>query len=280
VARHLTVGEHSVGIDGLALLRLHRASDAAAADEVLSEMRRLLARLDEPELNKDSRRDPLDVLDGYRRWAAVYDLPGNPVVVHEQPVVWELLDHSGGEPVLDAACGTGRHLTHVAEGGRVGIGVDVSEAMLAVARNKLPGGDLRSGELLRLPLEDEDVAGAVCALALEHVKDLWGAYAELAQVVRRDGWVIVSTVHPAIALIGWHAWFVDQDGRADVVTYAHSISDHVHAAKAAGLRLVDCHEPEIGPGEVQSAAPRSAAIGGPIAMEGYPVVLVLKFERP
>lgn len=289
MARHVTVGEYALGVDGLALLRLHRALDAAPADEVAAEMRALLDRLEDPDLHRDSRRDPVEVVEGYGRWAAVYDRPGNPVVANEQPAVWDLLDASPGEPVLDAACGTGRHLVYLSEGGRAVIGVDLSEAMLAEASRKLPEADLRRGDLRRLELEDQVVAGAVCALSLEHVADLHDAYGELARVVKSGGWVITSTVHPAIALIGWHAWFVDDKGRTDVRTYNHSFSDHLHAARAAGLQLVDCREPRLavpiaGPDHrprPQLTGPEAPLVpaGGPAAMDGFPVVLVLKFER-
>lgn len=278
VARHVTAGEYSLGLDGLALLRLHRARDAADADAVVAEMKALLDRLDEPALARDSRSDPVSVLDGYQRWAAVYDLPGNPVVAYEQPAVWALLDSSLGAPVLDTACGTGRHLAHLLASGRDGIGVALSPAMLDVARANLPAADLRHGDLARLPVGDNEVAGAVCALALEHVDDLGAAYQELARVVEPGGWVIVSTVHPTIALVGWHAWFVDAAGRVDVVTHTHLLSDHVHAAGAAGLRLVGCVEPKMTSADASALAPEAASVGGPIAMDGFPVVLVQKFE--
>ena len=67
MARRLRAGEYALGIDGLALLRLASADEASGADDVVSEMSDLLERLDEPELSKDSRGDPVNVVDGYER---------------------------------------------------------------------------------------------------------------------------------------------------------------------------------------------------------------------
>jgi SAM-dependent methyltransferase len=102
--------------------------------------------------------------------AAVYDLPGNPVVAQEEPHVQALIGLPG-EPVLDAGCGTGRHLAWLGAHGRAVIGVDQSPEMLARARVKVPDADLRPGQLESLPADDQAVAGVVCALALEHVAE-------------------------------------------------------------------------------------------------------------
>ncbi len=56
--------------------------------------------------------------------------------------------------------------------------------MLALAAEKVPGGRFLPGDLTALPLDDESVDAAVCALALVHVADARQAIGELARVVR------------------------------------------------------------------------------------------------
>jgi len=50
--------------------------------------------------------------------------------------------------------------------------------MLAIARDKVPGGDFRLGGLHRLPLPDRHADLVVCALALAHMPDLAPVLAE------------------------------------------------------------------------------------------------------
>jgi len=270
-----------VGMAGLGLLRLHRSGDTSTSPAIVDELRQVLPRIGEPPFDADVLGEQLDIVGGYERWATVYDAPGNPVVAHEQPVMWSWLEGLHGEPVLDAACGTGRHLAHLIEGGRSTIGVDMTPAMLAVAAAKAPRADLRAGDLLELPVEDASVAGVVCALALEHLEDLPGAYRELARVVRPRGWVLVSTTHPAIrSILGWGAWFIDAAGRGEVPTYPQTVADHLNAAVDAGLRLVECREPAIDREWAAALAPSDAPIGGAVAMRGVPVVLACRFQRP
>src|SRR5262249_30753086 len=136
----------------------------------------------------------LDVRDGYSRWSTTYDLPGNPLVAVEQPLVWGLLDDATPGRALDAACGTGRHARRLAELGHEVVGVDATDAMLEEARKKAPAADFRQGDLFDLPLETATFDLAVCALALDHAGELRRPLTELTRVVRPGGKVIVSDI--------------------------------------------------------------------------------------
>lgn len=279
MTRHLTRGELAAGIAGLALLRAHHNDDTRDAEAIKDELASTLAHINEPPLGQDLLGEPLDPGAGYARWASVYDQPGNWVIDCEEPVVWALLDRLEGEPVLDAACGTGRHLDQLAALGRKVIGVDLTTAMLEKARARVPVAQLKEGDLLALPVEDGAVAGVVSALALEHVSDLPQAYAELARVVRPGGWVVISTVHPTTrGMLGMEAYFVDAIGPGHVITHPQTLSDHLNAAAAAGLVLQSCHEPVIDTDTALRLAP-SAPVGGAIGLRGVPIVLVCEFRK-
>jgi len=282
MGRSLRRREQYLGIDGLALLRLYHAKDASVADEVVAEMRTLLDSFDGDATDADIHGPYLDVASGYARWASVYDLPGNSLFAHEEPVLRRMLEALPGEPVLDAGCGTGRHVAWLSSRSVQVIGVDQSPEMLAVARAKTVDADLRVGEITALPIENRSVAGVVCALALEHVANLGAAYAEFARVVVPGGWAVISTLHPVVAQIfGWNAWFVDGEGRADVTTHLHRVSDHLNASIGAGFRLVECVEVPIRGdivGDPESA--RQIVTGAPIAYADVPLILVMCLGRP
>src|SRR5439155_20079251 len=128
---------------------------------------------------------------GNAGWAQVYERADNAVIDLVGPAVHALLDDLGRARVLDAACGTGRHLAWLIDEGRDVIGVDQSSAMLDRARAKAPAADLRLGDICNLPLVDDSVAGVVCGLALEHVEDLAGAFREFRRVLVPSGWAVV-----------------------------------------------------------------------------------------
>jgi SAM-dependent methyltransferase len=276
--RSLRRAEQYVGIEGLALLRLYRYEDASVADDILIELRALLDRIEAGNASEDVHGVSLDVAAGYERWAAVYDEPGNLLIAHEEPTVRAMLERLDGEPVLDVGCGTGRYAAWLTGQGRHVIGVDQSPHMLAKARAKAPGSDLRAGNVVDLPVEPASMAGLICALTLEHLPDLDVVFREFARVVVPGGWVLTSCLHPLVAqVLGWKPWFRDDNGRGDVESHLHSVSDYINGAVGAGLQVVECAEV---PMELSIPPPEEVAIGSPIAHEGLPLILAMRFRRP
>lgn len=166
----LVAGEYFLAVEGYAMIR-HCVTDPSAARPRVDEMRQILAGFEE---FPNSLAIPLtqhSVEEGYTAWAPRYDGP-NPAIDLEEPIVRSMIAAVPPGEALDAACGTGRHAATLAELGHRVIGVDTTEAMLAVAREKVPAADFRSGRLEQLPVEDEAVDLITCALALTHVEHL------------------------------------------------------------------------------------------------------------
>jgi ubiquinone/menaquinone biosynthesis C-methylase UbiE len=259
--RHVRLREFLVGVEGLAIMRgLFTGSDEAL-ERRIQEVQRIVGPDEEATFTLGTDVPELAVTQGYSRWSTTYDAPGNPLVSAEQPVVWELLDRLAPGRVLDAACGTGRHARHLVEQGHEVVGIDATAEMLAVARQHVPGARFEPGDVCDLPFTDGAFDAAVCALALEHVRELNRAVAELARVVRPGGTVIISGLHPVVTALGAAAFFRDAAGESGVVRgYAHSHADYLDAFSGAGLQLRRCVEPRFGPDEVGMQQPAAALV--------------------
>ncbi len=270
-----TVGELMVGVEGLALLRLLYADAADARAARMAEARTLLT--------EGAGTEPLgvelDLSEGYARWAPTYDRPLRLFGV-EEPPMRRLLDALPPGDVLDAACGTGRWASYLADRGHAVTGVDRSPAMLDRARSKLPGARFLPGELTRLPLADASVDAAVCALALVHVADLAAAIGELARVVRPGGRIVVSDVHPFLVTVGWQAQFGTDSGPAYLRLCSHLPSDYATAALGAGLTVRSFREPRLTAEAAATPTAELLADATRAAYVGLPGVLVWEFERP
>ena len=117
-------------------------------------------------------------------WASFAD-PARPVVAAATAV-------APGTSVLDLGCGSGEFLALAAERGAGVSGIDDAEAMIAAARRRVPGADLRVGSIERLPWPD-DVFDVVTAFnAVQFADDRGGALAEARRVARNGGLVVVS----------------------------------------------------------------------------------------
>jgi len=100
--------------------------------------------------------------------------------------------------ILDAGCGTGNNLTHLASLGRA-VGIDLSPEALRFCRTRGVGAARAS--LMALPFSDGTFDGVTSFDVLYHrwVGDDRAAVRELARVLRPGGWLLVRV--PALKLL-------------------------------------------------------------------------------
>jgi ubiquinone/menaquinone biosynthesis C-methylase UbiE len=119
---------------------------------------------------------------------------GGRILRRRLETVLELLGDDPGD-VLDAGMGSGVLCERLDAAGWTLTGVDISPAMVELARARLPHlvGRLRHGSVLDLTFAEASFDAAVCTGVLEYVEDdLANAIGELARVVRPGGTVVVS----------------------------------------------------------------------------------------
>jgi SAM-dependent methyltransferase len=139
-------------------------------------------------------------------------------------------------PVADVGCGPGRVAAFLAAHGLDVVGVDVSQAMLTVARHAHPGIRFEEGQLTALPFLDGSLGGAVCWYSIIHTpsEHLDEVCAELERVLNGDGHLLLAfqagegeCVHRA-----------DAYGTGISLTnYRHSPDEVARSLIAAGLQV-------------------------------------------
>ena len=128
--------------------------------------------------------------------AELYEAKFVPAIFAEwAPLLVEVAGVAPGQAVLDVACGTGVVARTVADrlagDGRV-VGLDLNDAMLAVARRIRPDLDWRHGDAADLPFPDGSYDVALCQMALMFFPDRVKALQEMARVVTADGTLAVA----------------------------------------------------------------------------------------
>lgn len=150
-----------------------------------------------------------------------------------------------GETVVDLGCGSGRDVLRAAQlTGPYGfaVGVDVNEAMLAVARRRagaLPHVRFVRSDLSAIALRDASADVIVSSCAVNHAPDKGTVYREIHRLLRRGGRFAVSDVVaerelPADVRRDPAAWAACYGGAIPEPEYLAAIA----AAGLAGARVV------------------------------------------
>lgn len=242
-----TIHQHPLayllGLEGVALMRAFAGEyDRAFTEARIAEVRALLDRA--ADLGGGVDVPPLPVVDGYDGWAMTYEGEDNGCTPMRDDVLSPMLDRLRVGRALDAACGTGAVAKQLVRRGHDVVGVDISEAMLARARDAVPEADFITGDITDLPLPDDAVDHVVCSLALTHLSDLRPFFAEAARVMRPGGHLLLldtrghftgSSRYPLIE--------VAPDGRLGHISgYSHGLGDYLRAALPHGYVVRACEE--------------------------------------
>jgi ubiquinone/menaquinone biosynthesis C-methylase UbiE len=103
-----------------------------------------------------------------------------------------------GERVLDVGCGTGVFTAEIARVGACVTGIDVSQGMLASARERMSrerlSADLRFGQAEELPFDDASFDLALTVTMLEFVSSPAAVVAEMARVLKPGGRLVVAVL--------------------------------------------------------------------------------------
>ncbi len=147
----------------------------------------------------------------------------------------ELIKRQNVDRVADVGCGPGRVAAFMAEHGLDVIGVDVSQAMLAVARTAHPHIKFEEGQLDALPFDTGVLAGAVCWYSIIHTPPdrLAEAFVELTRVLMPGGYLLV-----AFQAEGEPVHRADAHGtHLPLTSYRHSVQEVADCLEDTGFRI-------------------------------------------
>lgn len=193
----------------------------------------------------DTRRYAvLSVEDGYAEWAATYD----DTVQDEMDI--RLLERLVSVPwpdmgnAVDLACGTGRIGAWLLGRGVGRIdGVDLSGEMTERARAKDVYAALHKADVQRTDLPTAAFQLATMVLAESHLEEMRPFYTEATRLLAAGGHLVLVGYHPHFLLKGVPTHFDRANGESMAIQdHIHLFSDHVNAAVAAGLELMEMAE--------------------------------------
>ncbi|MDL2229447.1 class I SAM-dependent methyltransferase [Treponema sp. OttesenSCG-928-L16] len=130
----------------------------------------------------------------------------------------KLLPGFKGKRVLDVGCGFGWHCVYAAEQGALSVlGIDLSEKMLAAAREKT---SFPNVAYQRMALEDMDFPPnsfdvVLSSLVFHYTPDFSEICKRVGRCLARGGSFVFSVEHPVFTAQGTQDWIYDSAGRRD-----------------------------------------------------------------
>ena len=181
-------------------------------------------------------------------WAQVYDTQSNPLLMLEERSITPLLPHLNGGDLLDVGCGTGRWLTKLEALNPASLtGTDRSMSMLERARAKThPTTKLEPSDCSTLPGKDASKSFILASFVLSYLNDLHGFASECARVLRPEGWVLISDMHPVTAAQrDWTRSFRVGGEKYEITDHSRSLDEVVAAFQSCGFELRVLIEPSF-----------------------------------
>jgi ubiquinone/menaquinone biosynthesis C-methylase UbiE len=186
-----------------------------------------------------------NVMATYDIWSETYDETANPLIPIEEMAVRSLLRTIEYHDVLDVATGTGRHAIYFAEQGKRVSATDCNKKMLAKARAKARQQQLsiefRLEDVCDISFEDGSFDLVICALALAHVESLTKPCQEFMRVLRSDGHLIITDLHPFVQdEIGPDNWceLIEGHGPVFFPNYHSQVDDYLEAMELVGAEVM------------------------------------------
>jgi cytosine/adenosine deaminase-related metal-dependent hydrolase/ubiquinone/menaquinone biosynthesis C-methylase UbiE len=215
-------------------------------------------------------------------WAEVYDDQPNALLALEQRFLSRMLPNLRGLDVLDAGCGTGRWLQHLASRLPASLlGVDTSPEMLRRAEAKLGTSSiLRLGSCTALPVQDATIDFALASFVLSYLPDVEIFARELDRVTRSGATIFLTDMHPdTAAACNWKRSFKKDHRETTLETSGWPLSRITQAFQVLGFEILSLIEPAFDTTEKQIFAElekldlfESAAI--------LPAIYMLQLRKP
>ena len=181
----------------------------------------------------------------YDKWSEQYDTNVNKTRDLEAKALRQVLADKNFTNVLEIGCGTGKNSLYLITKSERLTAVDLSEEMLAKAKEKLQGWNAQFFQAdinQEWSFTDETFDLVTFSLVLEHIENLDFIFSEASRKLEPGGMVYLGELHPFKQYSGSKARFDTEEGQIIVPCFTHHISDFVEAARKHGFSIDDVFE--------------------------------------
>lgn len=189
-------------------------------------------------------------------------------IYYMMPYTLEKLGNVKGKYILDLGCGEGGYSRELAHKGAMVTAADCSEVFIEYAKNKAKEEDLSIDHCVLNAntlndINDNHFDIVLCSMMLMDVEDLDGTLKEIHRVLKQNGKVFISILHPCfkgketkwisnnenieVLISDYHnpkEWIGEIKGMNAPILYRHrTMSDYIKAFVRSSFKIIDMNEP-------------------------------------
>jgi ubiquinone/menaquinone biosynthesis C-methylase UbiE len=193
-------------------------------------------------------------------------------ILNSDPILWNFIGEIKQLKVLDAGCGTGYLSRKLATQGAIVTGVDISENMVAIAKEKSAQRNLAIDFYVDDCIKLEKLSAQYFDLVIANyvfmdVPDLEGAMKAFNRVLKMNGNAVLIFSHPCFpqgkAMVSenneevtyhWNFSYFERQKHtvppwghftSEFICFHRPLSDYWKAFKSAGFTIIDFEEPRL-----------------------------------
>jgi ubiquinone/menaquinone biosynthesis C-methylase UbiE len=187
----------------------------------------------------------MNVGESYNEWAEQYDNNNNKTRDLEAVALTIALANIHFNTCLEIGCGTGKNTVWLLTKAKEIMAVDLSEEMLAKAKQKIASENvifLQADILQSWDFVKKEFDIVIFSLVLEHIESLDFIFNEAQKSVAPGGYIYIGELHPFKQYGGSKARFDTENGQQVVTCFNHHISDFTEAAKKYRFEIMTLSE--------------------------------------
>ncbi len=105
----------------------------------------------------------------------------------ELPCMLDAVGNIKGKRLLDVGCGAAVHIKKYLSKGAVCYGMDISEAMIEMAKKNCPDVEFKVGSMKTLPYKNSFFDIVTASLSIDYIKNQIPVFKEIARVLKKGG---------------------------------------------------------------------------------------------
>ena len=180
-----------------------------------------------------SKGKVLNSKEGYNLYSSAYEKNTAYLNSFEKNIVLEFMGNLTGKKALDLGCGTGRLVKDLINSGAKVVGIDISDEMIKIMKNKFPKVESLLADSENLPFEDNSFDFVIASFFIVHLKNLTKTFDEIYRVLKDGGKFVLTNINQRKA----PKLDIDSGKKIVIQSYYHRPEDVIKALENSFFKI-------------------------------------------